>query len=56
MPVGGENVMLDFCFELFAHVTRFFGQKVVLLGRYNGQGLESSDQELIIRQTKGEED
>mmetsp|Transcript_4853 Transcript_4853/g.13607 ORF Transcript_4853/g.13607 Transcript_4853/m.13607 type:complete len:151 (-) Transcript_4853:50-502(-) len=31
---------LSFQFELFTHVTRFFGMKVVLLGRYNGQGLE----------------
>ncbi len=52
--VGKEDVMMDFCFELFAHVTRFFGQKVVLLGRYNGQGLEASNQELLVRQTKGE--
>jgi pyridine nucleotide-disulfide oxidoreductase domain-containing protein 1 len=28
-------------FELFTHVTRFFGQKVALLGRYNAQGLDS---------------
>ena len=27
-------------FELFSHATRFLGRKVVLLGRYNGQGLE----------------
>ena len=29
-------------FELFAHSTRFFGHKVVLLGLYNGQGLDDS--------------
>ena len=29
-------------FELFAHSTRFFGHKVVLLGLYNGQGLVDS--------------
>jgi NADPH-dependent 2,4-dienoyl-CoA reductase/sulfur reductase-like enzyme len=28
-----------FSFELFAHMTRFGGHKVVLLGLYNGQGL-----------------
>ena len=27
-------------FELFTHATRFLGRKVVLLGLYNGQGLE----------------
>eukprot|EP01033_Poteriospumella_lacustris_P014226 gene14227-10169_t len=30
---------IDQHLELFAHVTRFFGLKVVLLGRYNAQGL-----------------
>ena len=35
--LGGE-----FAFELFTHVTRFFGHKVVLLGRYNAQGLGST--------------
>jgi hypothetical protein len=28
-----------FAFELFSHVTRFFGYKVVLLGKYNAQGM-----------------
>uniref|UniRef100_UPI00358F0E13 pyridine nucleotide-disulfide oxidoreductase domain-containing protein 1 n=1 Tax=Myxine glutinosa TaxID=7769 RepID=UPI00358F0E13 len=50
----GEPVDLDFCFELFAHITRFFGYKVVLLGRYNGQGL-GSDCELLLRCTPGVE-
>ena len=48
----GEAVARDFCFELFAHVTSFFGYKVVLLGRYNAQGL-GSDHELLLRMTKG---
>ena len=26
--VVGEPVLMDFCFELFAHVTKFFGYKV----------------------------
>eukprot|EP01039_Chlorochromonas_danica_P010846 gene10846-12056_t len=34
--------------ELFAHITRFFGHKVVLLGRYNAQGL-GSEQERAVR-------
>jgi hypothetical protein len=29
-----------FNLDLFAHCTTFFNKKVVLLGRYNGQGLE----------------
>eukprot|EP00753_Platysulcus_tardus_P022735 PLAT9950.1.p1 GENE.PLAT9950.1~~PLAT9950.1.p1 ORF type:complete len:546 (-),score=191.68 PLAT9950.1:139-1776(-) len=35
-------------FELFAHATRFFGFKVVLLGLFNGQGL-GDDYEHVIR-------
>ena len=31
----------DMAFELFTHVTRFMGLKVVLLGLYNGQRLEA---------------
>lgn len=30
-----------FAFELFTHATRFFGLRVVLLGRYNAQGLDA---------------
>lgn len=43
-------------FDLFAHGTRFFGQRVVLLGRYNAQGLktgyevvEGGDEDHFIR-------
>lgn len=50
----GEEVTLDFCFELFEHVTRFFGYKVILLGLYNGQKLDK-DFELLVRITKGKE-
>lgn len=50
-----EELSLDFCFELFAHVTKFFGYKVVLLGLYNAQGLLTSDYEVLLRCTKGEE-
>ncbi|EIE20879.1 FAD/NAD(P)-binding domain-containing protein [Coccomyxa subellipsoidea C-169] len=35
-----EETGSGFTFELFAHVTRFVGKKVVLLGQYNGQRLE----------------
>ncbi|XP_062990869.1 pyridine nucleotide-disulfide oxidoreductase domain-containing protein 1 [Elgaria multicarinata webbii] len=48
----GEPVDMDFSFELFAHVTKFFNYKVVLLGKYNAQGL-GSDHELMLRCTKG---
>ncbi|XP_031558778.1 pyridine nucleotide-disulfide oxidoreductase domain-containing protein 1-like, partial [Actinia tenebrosa] len=50
----GQQVPLDFCFELFTHVTKFFGFKVVLLGKYNAQGL-GNDYQLLFRCTKGVE-
>ncbi|XP_075408128.1 pyridine nucleotide-disulfide oxidoreductase domain-containing protein 1 isoform X1 [Tenrec ecaudatus] len=50
----GESIDMDFSFELFAHVTKFFNYKVVLLGKYNAQDL-GSDHELMLRCTKGQE-
>ncbi|XP_067162330.1 pyridine nucleotide-disulfide oxidoreductase domain-containing protein 1 isoform X2 [Apteryx mantelli] len=50
----GESTDLDFSFELFAHVTKFFNYKVVVLGKYNAQGL-GLDHELLLRCTKGQE-
>ncbi|KAF7258699.1 hypothetical protein EG68_03509 [Paragonimus skrjabini miyazakii] len=54
---GVPEIPLDFSFELFTHVTYFFGFKVVLLGLYNGQGLDltSSDCYLLLRVTSGKE-
>ncbi|XP_037551537.1 pyridine nucleotide-disulfide oxidoreductase domain-containing protein 1 [Nematolebias whitei] len=52
--VLSEATELDFCFELFSHVTKFFNYKVVLLGKFNAQGLRS-DHELLVRCTKGRE-
>lgn len=52
--VSGESIELDFCFESFAHVTKFFNYKVVLLGKYNAQGL-GTDHELLLRCTRGQE-
>uniref|UniRef100_A0AAX7V7C3 Pyridine nucleotide-disulfide oxidoreductase domain-containing protein 1 n=1 Tax=Astatotilapia calliptera TaxID=8154 RepID=A0AAX7V7C3_ASTCA len=49
-----EPVELDFCFELFSHITKFFNYKVVLLGKFNSQGL-GPDHELLVRCTKGQE-
>lgn len=51
---GKEKQMLDFCFEMFTHVTKFFGHKVILLGLFNGQGL-GTDCEVLLRTTKGKE-
>ena len=50
----GESIDMDFSFELFTHVTKFFNYKVVLLGKYNAQGL-GSNYELLLRCTKGQE-
>ena len=38
-----EELLADCAFELFTHCTRFLGQRVVLLGRYNAQGLEAHE-------------
>ena len=51
---GDTSVELDFCFEMFAHVTRFFDYKVVLLGLYNGQKLDNQ-YEVLLRVTPGVE-
>ncbi|XP_059086232.1 pyridine nucleotide-disulfide oxidoreductase domain-containing protein 1-like [Tigriopus californicus] len=45
---------LDFSFEMFTHVTKFFGYKVVLLGLFNGQTL-NNEYEILLRITKGQE-
>ncbi|XP_048240124.1 pyridine nucleotide-disulfide oxidoreductase domain-containing protein 1-like isoform X2 [Haliotis rufescens] len=52
--VRGEKITPDFCFELFAHVTKFFNYKVVLLGKFNAQGLDAGH-ELLLRVTEGKE-
>lgn len=49
-----EEFLQDFCFELFTHITTFFGYKVILLGLYNGQKL-GRDYEVLLRMTKGVE-
>ncbi|CAH2229708.1 jg2258 [Pararge aegeria aegeria] len=48
-----EDVSQDFCFELFTHCTSLFGYRVVLLGKYNGQGL--GDYNILLRTTPNEE-
>lgn len=52
--VAGEETTQDFCFEMFTHVTRFFGYKVILLGLFNGQKL-GTDYEIMLRVTKAKE-
>ncbi|XP_043274437.1 pyridine nucleotide-disulfide oxidoreductase domain-containing protein 1 [Venturia canescens] len=49
---ANETFHQDFCFELFTHVTNFFGYKVVLLGLFNGQKL-AGNYEILLRMTRG---
>ncbi|KAI5641939.1 pyridine nucleotide-disulfide oxidoreductase domain-containing protein [Phthorimaea operculella] len=48
--VTNQPVLQDFCFELFTHCTTLFGYRVILLGKYNGQGL-GNDYEILLRTT-----
>ena len=48
MSGRADPLELGLPFELFTHVTRFCGQKVVLLGLYNGQRLASEPRENIV--------
>ena len=47
-----DKIELDFCFELFAHITKFFNFKCIFLGNYNSQGLDNN-YELLLRTTPG---
>lgn len=49
-----QDIQLDFCFELFAHITNFFNFKIILLGNYDARGL-GNDYELLLRCTDGVE-
>ncbi|XP_039264404.2 pyridine nucleotide-disulfide oxidoreductase domain-containing protein 1-like [Styela clava] len=49
----GTDPILDFCFEVFTHVTKFFGYKIVLLGKYNCQNLDLDKTQLVVRVTPG---
>lgn len=49
--LDGEQILQDFCFELFTHTTKLFGYKVILLGLYNGQKL-GTDYKILFRMTK----
>ena len=49
----GQPLLQDFCFEMFAHVTRLLGHKLILLGLFNGQRL-GADYSALIRMTPGQ--
>jgi len=55
--MAGLGSELGFNFELFAHCTSFFGEKVVLLGNFNGEGLgeENKDFKVLVRCKPGVE-
>jgi pyridine nucleotide-disulfide oxidoreductase domain-containing protein 1 len=46
-----ETLTMDFCFELFAHTTKFFNMKVVLLGNYHENDMKKYEN--LIRMTPG---
>ncbi|CAG9467457.1 unnamed protein product [Pedinophyceae sp. YPF-701] len=47
-----DELTLGLPFELFTHVTQFCGMKVVLLGLYNGQGLENEPEGDVVMYTR----
>ena len=47
-----DELALGFNFELFTHTTTFFGQKVILLGLYNGQKLEKEPEADVVMYTR----
>jgi hypothetical protein len=49
---NNESIDLDFCFELFAHITKFFNYKTIFLGNYDARGLGNNYQ-LLLRSTEG---
>ena len=50
-----EDAGVSFNFELFTHVTRFLGKKVVLLGLYNGQGVPDEDAPDLVSYSRSTE-
>ena len=48
------DIDLDFCFEMFAHITRFFDRKVIMLGKFDARDL-GNDYQLLLRCTEGVE-
>ncbi len=46
--------LVYFNFDIFTHVTQFFGYKLVLLGLFNGQKLDGK-YEMLVRATAGQE-
>eukprot|EP01133_Synstelium_polycarpum_P014581 gene14581-17241_t len=53
-PASIDEVASFFDFELFAHATRFFNLKVVMLGRYNGSASIPPDRITIYKRIRPE--
>lgn len=47
--LNGTDPSLYFNFEMFAHVTKFFGFRVILLGLFDGQKLLSNDYKILCK-------
>eukprot|EP00475_Leptophrys_vorax_P036942 TRINITY_DN6313_c0_g1_i1.p1 TRINITY_DN6313_c0_g1~~TRINITY_DN6313_c0_g1_i1.p1 ORF type:complete len:351 (-),score=99.59 TRINITY_DN6313_c0_g1_i1:97-1149(-) len=41
-------------FEIFSHITNFFGQKVILLGKYDARGLKEPNMKIMMRVKPGD--
>ena len=55
MAGEADELASGFNFELFTHATRFLGQKVVLLGCYNGQGLEGEPESDVVTYARSDD-
>ncbi|OQR79192.1 pyridine nucleotide-disulfide oxidoreductase domain-containing protein 1-like [Tropilaelaps mercedesae] len=53
--MSGPDQLIPPYFEVFTHATHFFGFKVVLIGLFNGQKLESGGYEVLLRVTPNQE-
>ena len=51
-----EADLLDLGFELFTHITHFFGKKVILLGCYDGQRLQNEPEEDVVMYTRSDDE
>lgn len=53
--IQNASPALYFNFDVFTHVTQFFGFRVILLGLYNGQKLNLKDCSILYRVTEKKE-
>lgn len=53
--IRNEDPSIHFNFECFTHCTRFFGMKLVLLGRYNIEREEGDQLDVVVRVNPGKD-